>query len=137
MIYNSIADLFCYTLFIFLHSNDSIYIVVINMELDNKRIGIRIMQRRKEMGLNQEQFSELIGYSKNHISSIERGIYVPTTLFIFKTCEILGGTPDYYLIGKISKETDDIVKLLRQLPDNTQKIIYQLLLTYMSETNKN
>ena len=95
------------------------------------------MQRRKEMGLNQEQFSELIGNSKNHISSIERGIYVPTTLFIFKTCEILGGTPDYYLIGKISKETDDIVKLLRQLPDNTQKIIYQLLLTYMSETNKN
>lgn len=105
------------------------------MELDNKRIGIRIMQRRKEKGLNQEQFSELVGYSKNHISSIERGLYIPTTLFIFKTCDVLGGTPDYYLIGKISEEAEETVKLLRQLPDDKQKIIYKLLLTYISETN--
>lgn len=105
------------------------------MELDSKRIGIRIMQRRKEKGLNQEQFSELVGYSKNHISSIERGLYIPTTLFIFKTCEILGGTPDYYLIGRISEEVEDAVKLLRQLPDNKQKIIYKLLETYISEMN--
>lgn len=105
------------------------------MELDSKRIGIRIMQRRKEKGLNQEQFSELVGYSKNHISSIERGLYIPTTLFIFKTCEILGGTPDYYLMGRISEEVEDTVKLLRQLPDNKQKIIYKLLETYISEMN--
>ena len=109
---------------------------MIIVELDNKRIGIRIMQRRKEKGLNQEQFSELIGYSKNHISSIERGLYIPTTLFIFKTCEVLGGTPDYYLIGKISEEVEDIVKLLRQLPSDKQELLYKLLLIYLSETKK-
>lgn len=95
------------------------------------------MQRRKEKGLNQEQFSELIGYSKNHISSIERGLYIPTTLFIFKTCEVLGGTPDYYLIGRISEEVEDIVKLLRQLPGDKQELLYKLLLVYLSETNNN
>lgn len=106
------------------------------MEIENKLIGIRIMQRRKEKGLNQEELSELIGYSKNHISNIERGIYVPTTKFIFEICNALGGTPDYYLIGKISEETEDIVTLLKKLPNDTQKIIHQLLKTYISEKNK-
>lgn len=110
--------------------------MVISVELENKLIGIRIMRRRKEKGLNQEELSELIGYSKNHISNIERGIYIPTTRFIFKICNVLGGTPDYYLIGKISEETKDIVTLLQKLPADTQRIIYQLLLTYISETNK-
>lgn len=94
------------------------------------------MQRRKEKGLNQEELSELIGYSKNHISNIERGVYVPTTKFIFEICNALGGTPDYYLIGKISEETEDIVTLLKKLPIDTQRMIHQLLLTYISEKNK-
>lgn len=106
------------------------------MEIENKLIGIRIMQRRKEKGLNQEELSELIGYSKNHISNIERGIYVPTTKFVFEICNALGGTPDYYLIGKISEETEEIVTLLKKLPTDTQKMIQQLLLTYISEKNK-
>lgn len=106
------------------------------LELDKKLIGIRIMQRRKEKGLNQENLSELIGFSKNHISNIERGIYIPTTRFIFQICNTLGGTPDYYLIGKISEETEDIVKLLQKLPLDSQKILYKLLLTYLSEKNK-
>lgn len=89
------------------------------------------MQRRKEKGLSQDELSALIGFSKNHISNIERGNYVPTTRFIFKICNVLGGTPDYYLIGKISEETDDIVRLLQQLPKNSQRIIYELLKTYM------
>lgn len=106
------------------------------MNLESKLIGIRIMQRRKEKGLNQEELSEIIGYSKNHISNVERGVYIPTTRFIFKICDALGGTPDYYLIGKISEETEDIVNLIKKLPSDTQKILYQLLLTYISETNK-
>ena len=42
------------------------------MKLDNKYIGIRILQKRKENGLSQEELSEKIGISKNHLSSIER-----------------------------------------------------------------
>lgn len=106
------------------------------MEIESKLIGIRIMQRRKEKGLNQEELSELIGFSKNHISNIERGKYIPTTRFIFKICTVLGGTPDYYLIGRISEETNDTILLLSGLPDDKQKMINCLLKTYISETNK-
>lgn len=36
------------------------------MNIDKKLIGIRIMIKRKEKGLSQEELSEMIGYSKNH-----------------------------------------------------------------------
>lgn len=132
--FQNITEFFCCTLFIFLFSNDSIK-KVIKMKIESKLIGIRIMQRRKELGLSQEQLSELIGFSKNHISNIERGKYVPTTRFVFQICTILGGTPDYYLIGRISEETDELLSLIQQLPLDKQKMLNCLLSTYISKTN--
>ena len=86
------------------------------MKLNKVLIGTRIMQQRKACGYTQEQLSEKIDYSKNHISSVERGLCVPTTQFIFKICEALGETPDFYLIGKTNRQTDEIAKLIESLP---------------------
>ena len=107
------------------------------MELDKKLIGIRIMQRRKSCGLTQEELSETIGFSKNHLSSIERGKFVPTTQFIFKICNVLGETPDYYLIGKLSEDADEITELVRCLPDNAQHMCCTLLKTLLQEIQDN
>ena len=104
------------------------------MEMNKQLIGIRIMQRRKAQGLTQEDLSEKIGYSKNHISSIERGKFIPTTQFIFKLCNVLGETPDYYLIGKISKETDDISTLCKCLPIDIQQFICAFLKAYLKDS---
>lgn len=101
------------------------------MKLDSKLIGTRIMQRRKACGYTQEQLAEKIGFSKNHISSVERGIYVPTTQFIFRICDVLGDTPDYYLIGKTSGNADEIISLIRTLPPSAQEIICKLIETYI------
>lgn len=98
-----------------------------------KLIGIRIMQRRKSHGLTQEELSEEIGYSKNHISSIERGKFVPTTQFIFKICDVLGETPDYYLIGKLSHEAEEITELIKCLPSDTQQVFCHMLKIYLQE----
>lgn len=89
------------------------------------------MQRRKACGYTQEQLSEKIDYSKNHISSVERGLCVPTTQFIFKICEVLGETPDYYLIGKANSQTNEIAKLIESLPRNAQVITQKLIETYI------
>lgn len=91
------------------------------------------MQRRKFCDLTQEELSEKIGFSKNHISSIERGKFVPTTQFIFKLCHTLGETPDYYLIGKISKESEEITELVKQLPLETQHFLRRMLTIYLVE----
>ena len=101
------------------------------MKLDKKLIGSRIMQQRKACGYTQEQLAELVGLSKNHISSVERGISVPTTQFIFNICQVLGETPDYYLIGKANDRTDRIDALIRSLPPDAQRITEKLIETYI------
>ncbi len=88
------------------------------------------MQRRKESGLTQEQLSEQLDISKNHLSSIERGLYVPTTQLLFRICDVLGETPDYYLIGKISEDTSKAVKLLQSMPAHAQKVTLKMIETY-------
>lgn len=91
------------------------------------------MQRRKELGLTQDRLSEQIGISKNHLSSIERGVNTPMTQVIIQICNILGHTPDYYLIGRISKEGTDAVKLLQSMPTDAQKMVLKLIETYLNE----
>lgn len=107
--------------------------MVINVEINRKLTGIRIMQRRKALGLTQEELAEKIGLSKNHISNMECGKYLPTTKVIVEICNILGETPDYYLLGRISETTDRISALLKSLPIDSQKIVYRLIETYLDE----
>ena len=85
------------------------------MTLDARLIGTRIMQKRKAYRYTQEQLSEMIGYSKNHISSIERGHTTPTTEFIFLICDVFNETPDYFLIGKNSEKSDELTSLINSL----------------------
>lgn len=101
------------------------------MELNKRLIGTRIMLRRKSLGLTQEALSEIIGISKNHLSSIERGIYVPTVDLLFKVCNTLGSTPDYYLIGKIDEDADEMIETVGQLPDNAQRMLIKLIKTFL------
>ena len=106
------------------------------LDLDKYEIGRRIMHLRKRLGMTQECFSEQLGISKNHLSGIECGKYTVTTSFIFKLCNLSGETPDYFLIGRISPETDNITKLIRGLSEREQQIIIELIKTYMSVRSK-
>lgn len=123
------------TLFNLVCADGNIIYVVIVMKLDPKIIGTRIMQKRKSCGYTQEQLAERIGFSKNHISSVERGIYTPTTQFIFRLCDELGETPDYYLIGRSNGKTDRITDLIKGLSPKTQDIMCRLIETYIESTH--
>ena len=106
------------------------------VEINEKLIGIRIMQRRKALGLSQEELAEQVGLSKNHISNIECGKSMPTTRFILHICSILGETPDYYLIGKITEETDRISELVKRLPDKSQYVLCRVLEIYLDQISQ-
>ena len=82
------------------------------VKINKKLIGVRIMQRRKTAGLTQDELAEKVGLSPNHISNIECGKNLPTTKFILQVCSILGETPDYYLLGKVGEDTDEITRLV-------------------------
>lgn len=106
------------------------------MEIDRLEIGKRIMRLRKEKGYTQEQLSEQMGISKNHLSGIECGKYNLTLEMIFRLCNVLGRTPDYYLIGQINSSTDKLVGVVRQLSPKEQVLAEKLLQTYIAEKNK-
>lgn len=89
------------------------------------------MRLRKEQGYTQDELSELIGFSKNHLSGIECGKYTATTPFIFRLCGVLGRTPDYYLIGQVSSTTDDLTNLIRRLPEDEQQLVTKMLELYL------
>lgn len=91
------------------------------------------MIKRKEKGISQEELSEMISYSKNHISNIERGKYVPTTAFVFEICNALGETPDYYPLGNRTANTDKVTALIKTLPEYSQNILLKLIELYISE----
>lgn len=94
------------------------------MDQNTKLIGIRIMQKRKEKGYTQEALAELLGISSGHLSCVERGCYLPTTQNLFKLCDILGETPNYYLIGELStKRESNLISLTKMLPESYQKMI--------------
>lgn len=107
------------------------------MKLNAKMIGKRIQRRRKERGYTQEKLSELIGVSQNHLSEIERGVSVPTTQNIFKICDILGETPDFYLIGRACEQTNKVTELAKTLPPETQTLLCKLLNTYIENAQDN
>ena len=101
------------------------------MDIDKKRIGKRIRHRREAAGLSQEQLAEKLELSTNHISSIECGKSLLTTKRLLDLCDILGGTPNYYLLGEIEQGADRITSLVKELTPDAQEMLCRLLETYL------
>ncbi len=114
--------------------NHGILLVVIEMDINMKLIGKRIKHRREVSGLSQEQLAEKLDLSTNHISSMECGKSLLTTKCLLALCDILGGTPDYYLVGEITPEADDITALVKQLSPTEQKMLCHLLRAYLANS---
>ena len=104
---------------------------VIDMDVDKKLIGKRIRHRREAAGLSQEQLAEKLDLSTNHISSMECGKSLLTTKRLLDLCDILGGTPNYYLLGEIAPGADRITALVKELSPDAQEMLCRLLETYL------
>lgn len=105
------------------------------MDANSRLIGKRIKFRREAAGLSQEQLAERLELSKNHISSIECGKSMVTTKGLLALCNVLGGTPNYYLIGELSPEADSITSLIRLLNPAEQKTLIRLLNAYLEQAS--
>lgn len=127
---NCFIDIFYCSLFLFLGKH-GILSTVIGMDIDKKRIGMRIRHRREAAGLSQEQLTEKLELSTNHISSIECGKSLLTTKRLLDLCDILGGTPNYYLLGEIEPGADRITALVKELSPDAQEMLCRLLETYL------
>ena len=107
------------------------------MELDYKLIGRRIARRRKELKLKQAVVEEKADIGYKYLSSIERGVSIPSTEVIMRLAIALDTTPDEFLVGAV-KYTDDeekwreVAELLRGM-DEKQLLMAKSFLLWLSE----
>lgn len=88
------------------------------MEINYRKIGSRIAQRRKELGLNQERLSEILHVSNNHLSHVENGGSYSLDMFL-RVCDALEITPDYIILGAIRKDRrEDFLDMLKLCDDH-------------------
>ncbi len=74
-----------------------------------KEMGERIHNRRKSIGLTQEELAEKIGVSTQMISNLELGKKAIRPENLVKLCRMLDISADYILIGSESETAVDSI----------------------------
>ena len=80
------------------------------------QMGERIVARRKQLRLTQEELAEASGVTPQTISTAELGKKALRPINLIKICSALDISPDYLLLGRISSEdTSILVQKVSQL----------------------
>lgn len=104
------------------------------MELDYKKIGKRIAQRRNQLGLKQFEVEERADIGDKYLSNIECGRTIPSTEVIMKLAAALDTTPDEFLVGAARNENEEwrsVAELLRKM-DGKQLDLARSFLTWLT-----
>ena len=103
---------------------------------DLKKIGVRIVERRKELKLTQEQIAERMNVSIQMISNIERGNKAIKIDNLLKLCDILKTSTDYILTGKrTNHDFDNLAGKISQLTASDYKMIEMLVDYRLNDTD--
>ncbi len=91
----------------------------------NVRVGGNIQRLREEHHYTQEELSEKIGVTPNHLSAIERGVSGISLELLEKLCEVLSVTADHILFGRAAAEAngEELIRLLRTISDGQERIV--------------
>jgi transcriptional regulator with XRE-family HTH domain len=101
-------------------------------------VGNRILQRRKDLDLTQEELARRMGYkSKSTINKIEMGINDIPQSKIMKFAEVLATTPSF-LMGwdeeddspeepKLTEGEKILLDLFRRVPEDKQELVLQMI----------
>lgn len=83
----------------------------------NIRIGSNIQAARERADYTQEQLSEMLGLTPNHLSAIERGVSGASLETIEKLCQLFGVSADYLFFGNEEKSgfADEIAAQLSRV----------------------
>ena len=101
------------------------------MKLDYQQIGKRIARRRRELGLTQAKVEEKVDIAYKYLSSIERGISIPSTEVIMRLAIALETTPDEFLVGTARRdggeEWKNVAELLRPMNARQLSLAHRFL----------
>lgn len=93
-----------------------------------QEMGLRVSERRKELGMTQEQVAEKMDVSVQMISNLELGRKAIRPENLVKICSILSTSADYLLTGKHNEsELLDLTHKMSKLSQKHQSIIKELI----------
>ena len=69
-------------------------------DLDFKTIGSKIRERRKSMGITQEQVADFLGINPSHVSNVENGRANPSLTALINIANILECSIDQFVYGE-------------------------------------
>lgn len=99
-----------------------------SLEHNYKKIGIRIVQRRKELSLSQKQLAKKINISNNHLSNIEHGKALPSFTTFLDICSVLKVNPDYIIHGIIYSElSEELTEKIKKCQDEDKIKISKII----------
>lgn len=99
----------------------------------NIRVGKNIQLAREAANYTQEELSELLGITPNHLSAIERGVSGVTLETLEKLCKLFCVSSDSLLFGQESNDrfSEELVAQLGSIPPEyrlqTKKLLSALL----------
>ena len=86
-----------------------------SMEIDFQKIGVRIQDIRLSKKMTQEELAEATSCSAAHISSIERGVKIPSVQTIVAIANATGTTSNDLLVDVLNTKSSDEVSNLEAL----------------------
>lgn len=108
-----------------------------------KRLGARIREERKKVGLTQERFAEKVGLSVDYIGYIERGKQAPYLRTLERIAKALGvEIYELFLFREVGKKLDEeaaikelILSVQNRKPEDI-KFIASILRQIFEKVNK-
>ena len=101
-------------------------------EKDYER-GLRIADRRKEMGLSQDELAHRAGIGRQALSAIENGGDFKTQT-LDNLAIVLGVSVDFIMYGKNEENSELLSEAMEVLSDITEKSIYISLVELHTST---
>ena len=108
------------------------------MYIDFKMLGKRISQRRRELGLKQNEFAEIADISNNYLSNIETGCSIPSLTTFATICIKLQTTPDNFLLGTVKTDNipQHIIDNLKLCDDESLSLANDFIEMLIKRTNR-
>lgn len=94
----------------------------------NSEMGKRIIKKRKQLGLSQEELAARADVSPQMLSTAERGSKSVLSENLFKISHALGVTADYLLTGRmVDADVNELSQKIMQAPPETQDKIERIV----------
>ena len=90
-------------------------------DLDFKAIGLKIKERRKQLGETQEHIANMLEVNPSHVSNIECGRANPSLTALVKIANILKCSVDYFISEEYTYKID------KEKEKQRKQLIYDLL----------